>query len=99
MSIWIKEMNENEFPLVTVAIAAYNGEKYAGWCGMRSKSDQSQFGNHSGGDGSTDLTPEIYDAIAKEDYRIRVFHNLDVVPHPAVDKATIWCYCNSVCLP
>lgn len=68
-------MNENEFPLVTVAIAAYNVEKFLRH-GLRYIQNQTYLNLEIilVDDGSTDLTPEICDAVAKEDSRIRVFH-------------------------
>lgn len=62
-------------PLVTVAIPAYNVEKFLG-NGLRCIQNQT-YSNLEiilVDDGSTDHTPEICDELAKEDSRIRVFH-------------------------
>ena len=68
-------MKENNFPLVTVAIAAYNVEKFLK-VGIESIQKQTYTNLEVilVDDGSTDHTPEICDEIAKEDSRIRVFH-------------------------
>ena len=62
-------------PLVTTAIPAYNVEKFLR-NGLRCIQNQT-YSNLEiilVDDGSTDHTPEMCDAIAKEDPRIRVFH-------------------------
>lgn len=62
-------------PLVTIAIAAYNVEKYLR-TGIKDIQDQT-YSNLEiilVDDGSTDGTSEICDELAKEDSRIRVFH-------------------------
>lgn len=62
-------------PLVTIAIAAYNVEKF-----LRDGLEYIQNQTYPNleillvDDGSTDHTPEICNEIAKEDSRIRVFH-------------------------
>lgn len=62
-------------PLVTVAIAAYNVEKFLK-AGMESVFQQTYKNIEIilVDDGSTDNTPALCDKIAKQDERIRVFH-------------------------